>query len=285
MVKKRDHSAVIDSEDTRAADGALASGGHDYSRDPNAMESGDFEEEFPPLPLTPSKPPVPKKKPQNPALSNGDISTQLANLTKLINNRSDAIEDKIVGLNNKVDAVAKDLRGVTLKMAALEQRMDSLETPVKLLQKRMDDFESYSRKLNLKLVGVPETEKEDIRHVVIKICQMVLPSWKEKLVDAVDSIHRLGNRRQATNNTRPRAIILQFVSRVCRDAVWKAAKDSLYMKDHGLQFKEDFSKGDREKRQRLWPEIQKARAAGKVAYYAGARAFIQGEGEIIPGDQ
>lgn len=73
---------------------------------------------------------------------------------------------------------------------------------------------------------------------------MVVPAMKDKLVDALDTFHRFGNRRPATSNAKPRASILQFVSRVCRDAFWTAADDSPYMKEHRLLFKEDFSQGD-----------------------------------------
>lgn len=65
---------------------------------------------------------------------------------------------------------------------------------------------------------------------------------REKLVDPIVTANPLGNKRYANNNARSRAIILQFVFRVCRDTVWKVAKNSPYLKDRGLQFKEDFSK-------------------------------------------
>ncbi len=62
--------------------------------------------------------------------------------------------------------------------------------------------------------------------------------------------------------------------------VWKRAKNSTYLKANGFLFKEDFSKGDRERRSKLWPLVKQARDAGKTAFFAGARAFINGEGEI-----
>ncbi len=65
-----------------------------------------------------------------------------------------------------------------------------------------------------------------------------------------------------------------------RNEVWKRAKISSYLKANGFLFKEDFSKGDRERRSKLWPFVKQARDAGKTAFFAGARAFIQGEGEI-----
>lgn len=275
MVKKRERSAIAEDANIGSTS-ALACGGHDYIQEGNSTCFS--EEDFPQLPLTPSKSPAPKKKTQDAVATspNCDISAQLANITQLINNRSDNIEGKISDLNNKVEAMADDLRAVTTKMAILEKRVDSLEQPIRKVQRRMDELKSYTRRWNLKLMGVPESENENTRLAVTKICQAVLTSMREK--------HRL--KRQANNNNiGPRAIILQFVSRVCRDAIWKAAKVSPYLKDRGLEFKEDFSKGDRERRRRLWPEVQKAREAGKVAYYAVARAFIQGEGEIILSDQ
>lgn len=115
---------------------------------------------------------------------------------------------------------------------------------------------------------------------MVKICQNVLPSAKDKLSDVIDVVHRLGKIQQE-GTKRPRVTIMQFSIRSYRDAVWKAAKNSSYLKENGLRFMEDFSAGDRERRRKLWPEVQKAHAEGKTAFFVGGRAFIQGQGEII----
>lgn len=65
-----------------------------------------------------------------------------------------------------------------------------------------------------------------------------------------------------------------------RNEIWKQAMTSTFLQANGLLFKEDFSKGDRERRWKLWPLVKQARDAGKTAFFAGARAFIHGEGEI-----
>ena len=108
----------------------------------------------------------------------------------------------------------------------------------------------------------------------------MLPDKRGTLAEHVDTVHRLGRRRHPVEGTKPRGIIIQFISRVSRDAVWRAAKTSSYLKKRRLQFKEDLPKGDREWREKLWPAMKRARADGKKAFYAGARAFIEGEGEI-----
>ncbi|KAM9444496.1 uncharacterized protein Hap1MRO34_025511 [Clarias gariepinus] len=73
---------------------------------------------------------------------------------------------------------------------------------------------------------------------------------------------------------------MQFTSRVTRNALWKAAKKSQFLRDNNLRFVEDLTAPDWERRKSLWPRVKEARDARKAAYYIGARAFIEGV-EII----
>lgn len=95
-----------------------------------------------------------------------------------------------------------------------------------------------------------------------------------KFPDVIDTVHRLGQLKE--NNTRPRAVILQFTLRVYRDAVWKAAKNSTFLQSKKLRFAEDLSQAVRERRMQLWPLVAKAREEGKTAYFVGGRAFAGG---------
>lgn len=40
---------------------------------------------------------------------------------------------------------------------------------------RVADMERYSRRWNMKMHGIPEAVKENVREEVIRICQEVLP--------------------------------------------------------------------------------------------------------------
>lgn len=90
---------------------------------------------------------------------------------------------------------------------------------------------------------------------------------------AIDVAHRFGSKR--LNESRPRAVIVRFMVRRYREAVWKAAKNCPFLRDHGLHFNEDLTK-DRDSRQKLWPLIKKAREESKSAYFVGGRGFIDG---------
>ncbi len=112
-----------------------------------------------------------------------------------------------------------------------------------------------------------------VQEEVIRICQEVLPQERDQLPAAIDVAHRLGSKR--LNESRPRAVIVRFTVRRYREAVWKAAKNCPFLRDHGLHFTEDLTE-DRDSRQKLWPLIKKAREEGKSAYFVGGRGFIDG---------
>lgn len=144
---------------------------------------------------------------------------------------------------------------------------------------RVSDLERYGRRWNLRLYGVPEVEKEDVRAKVIDVCQELLPSEKEKVSDAIDVAHQVGKLHQI--DSRPRGIILRFISRRLRDVIWKAAKNSVFLQSKGLRFTEDLAKEDGESRQKLWPMIKSAREQGKSTYFVRGRGYINGS-EIHP---
>lgn len=98
MGRKRGHSSNSSADANVASVSANAcspaSSGHDYVVY-CASEQDAFclaEEEFPALPITPSKPPVIKKRASDD--TKADISSQLLGITQLINNRSDGIEKR-----------------------------------------------------------------------------------------------------------------------------------------------------------------------------------------------
>lgn len=246
-----------------------------------------IDPDFPPLPATPSKPPIPKRLKPNQHTDEGSYDI-VEKISQVINNRADGLEKMITnntmhieGLKRTIDFVCAEIRDIKAKVTVNEKRISCEEKRVTAAEQRIAELEAYSRRWNLRLYGVPEAEKEEnAREETINICQAVLPEHKSKLPDVIDSVHRLGRRKK--DNSKPRGIILQFTSRVYRDAVWKAAKKSAYLRDKGLRFAEDLSKGDREKRNQLWPFVEKARREGKVAYFIGGRAFANGAEITLP---
>ena len=187
---------------------------------------------------------------------------------------------KIEGLKKTIDFVCEEVKDIKGKVSTLEKKSVNEEKRVDACQQRISELERYSRRWNLRLYGVAEGEKEDPRKKIIEICQAILPENKDRMSDTIDTVHRLGPKRPNVN--RPRGIIIQFTSRVSRDAIWRAAKSSPYLTNNGLKFAEDLSKEDRECRSKLWPAIKKAREDGKTAYFVGGRGFVNGSELSLP---
>lgn len=240
------------------------------------------EEEVSTSPLTPFKSPAVKRKQRgvevSPSLLN-EMYSQFASIKELINTRSDSLEQKITTLEDRIAHMSTDLNAINTKVIHLEQRVAVVEQPIKQIQKQVDDLEAHSRRMNLRIRGLAESEQENIHARVLKICQQVLPEAdKDRLANNIDVVHRVGKRWPG--NSRPRGVIMRFATRTWRDAVWVATKDNSYLKEHGLQFHQDFPKSILDRRAKLWPLVMKARSEHKKAYYVGGRAFIEGEGEI-----
>lgn len=78
---------------------------------------------------------------------------------------------------------------------------------------------------------------------------------------------------------------MRFTMRTYRDMVWRAAKDSRYLKENKLRIKEALIKQDVEARAKLWPLVKKAREEGKKVSWKGPHAFVAGKKlELCPWD-
>lgn len=165
----------------------------------------------------------------------------IGTLSHLINMRSDElkkiVEDNtlhITSLKGDVEAICQQMGEVKNKVDQLDVAFEGERVRVGKLESRTTELERYSRRWNLKLHGVTEQMEDiNVRQEVIRICQAILaPEEGKRFPHVIDSVHRLGEKKE---NIR-RSIILQFVSRVTRDAVWAAAKNCSYLKDNGLRF-------------------------------------------------
>lgn len=248
---------------------------HDYASAP-LMLLEDMND-FPPLPISPSQSPAPKKQMHSAsAQENTDV---VASLSKLINERADRLALQIEGLKKTINFACEEIKDVKGKVHTLETKVAKGEERLDTCMKKLNDLESHSRRMNLKLYGVKETEKEDVRKITITICQAVMPELKGRLLDTIDAVHRVGPK--IPNSVRPRGIIMKFSLRTVREDLYKAGKTSKYLQDNGLRFALDLTKAEKDRRGELYPTIKKAREDGKTAYYIGARGFIEGV-EIFP---
>ncbi|ROL23476.1 hypothetical protein DPX16_18744 [Anabarilius grahami] len=144
---------------------------------------------FPPLPQTPSESPLIKQR-KIESLDTAGILSQFKELSRLINNRSDALE-RMVGENARaiasmkeaitentkqitdvktaVEFVSAEVNDVKIQLGTMKSQMKNVETKSSEQEKRLSHLEGYTRRWNLRVYGIPEKEREDVRENIIQL--------------------------------------------------------------------------------------------------------------------
>ncbi|KAK7886978.1 hypothetical protein WMY93_026599 [Mugilogobius chulae] len=233
---------------------------------------------------TPIKAPNPKKKKREKPSDETAMESILKAVTEMkaaLDRQSEKLDTQTEFLRKfetRVEANTVAIKENNDNIVLLQQKVNELQKENKCLKEEVADVARYKRRWNLRLNGLPEKDGEDIRERVIGVLTRVVPMSVERLRDVVDVVHRLGKRgNPATSNNTPRSTIMQFVSRVVRDEVWKRSKDANVCKEMHIHFKEDFSREDRAARAKLWPLVQDARRRGQRAFLKEGYALINNQ--------
>lgn len=147
-----------------------------------------MEEVFPSLPITPWASPAGKLR----KVMDTEASTVLSQLSSLTKLRSDTLEKMVSGNSiviseikkavqentEHITAVRESFDAVCAEINDMKDRVSNMETQVEKCQTNAEAQERYSRRWNLKLYGLAEKEKQDVRQEVIQVCQSVLPNRK-----------------------------------------------------------------------------------------------------------
>lgn len=206
-------------------------------------------------------------------------------ITAKINERADQTDEavkhntlQIEGLKKSLDFCYQEVFDLKKENATMKLRVEQMQKKLCEVEQKANDTDRYSRRYNLRLYGVVEERDENIKSKVKGFCSAAVPgSDGEAIVAAVDVVHRIGRIDGSGKKQFPRPVIVRFASRSARDAFWKGSKNNEFLKNKGVQVKEDLTADDRAARARLWPFIEKARKNGERAYLVGIKAFVNGK--------
>ncbi|CAK6982698.1 unnamed protein product [Scomber scombrus] len=167
----------------------------------------------------------------------------VATLKLAIAQQGSSIGRSIEELKSSINFLSADIQEIKGTIQHTVGRVNKAEEKIQSLENKV--LARYKRRWNLRLRGLPEEEGEEVRLKVIDVYQNIAPSYKEKFLEVIDSVHRLGRKDPAKEQACD--VILQFSMRHFRDMVWKMSKHSEYLKQRNLRFKEDLAAEDREK--------------------------------------
>ncbi len=162
-------------------------------------------------------------------------------------------------LNEQVNLNKEGVSGLKAKYEKLER--ENVE-----IKKKLVDLEARSRRDNLKIYNVPESEGENLRIWFGKFLSDKLGFLVPTMMD-VDRIHHIG--KPGGKGTRP--TIIKFTKYSDREAVWNRRKE---LKDSGISMSEHFPEEIDRKRRTLFPIMKAARRDGQRAFLAVDKLII-----------
>ena len=151
------------------------------------------------------------------------IFNKLKSIEENQNTRLDAQDKKISELETKNEKLENDLSHATKQLSDCQEQLKKAVT-------RISENEAHGRRLNLVLGNVPESKDENIRVTIsrVMIDSLKIPEDRVEEILLRDA-HRLGKSKTQTPAlgaaTKPRNIIIAFLSQFDRNYVYSQAKN------------------------------------------------------------
>ncbi len=185
----------------------------------------------------------------------GDLTNSLhftQNETATIKTKLDNIEGKQKSLEKQIEKQGREISLIKKENTDLKEKLEKMEI--------------YSRRDNLIIVGLAETEGEDTG----KVAQDFFASLIKDPVHIV-RCHRLGGK---TDIKSPRPLIVRFLASTDRNKIWAKRFE---LKGRNVWMKEDFPAETEQRRQRLYPILKEAKRLGKKAQLNVDKLKIEGK--------
>ena len=179
--------------------------------------------------------------------------------------RCEVLEREVLALKENDDKQVNVDRLDTLKKQVktnkddLAKEFGCVQNQINELKLQCDDTEQFLRQKNIKVTGLPETEKESIAETFVNFTRERLKLTNVSPND-IEHISRMG--KSDTNKTRD--VLVMFKTRALRDAVYQRKK-ILYNKNErkspsGIYLSEDLTPY----RQRLFYDARQIRKQGRI---------------------
>lgn len=146
------------------------------------------------------------------------FAVQDEKLSKILNDFDD-VRKSVQYLSNKYDELSKETDSILNRITTTEKRCSDLESQTKQivkLENKIEEMEQHSRQCNIELCNLPERKGENLVAIVESIGVAIKQTIGAKDIVAV---HRV---RHASDNNRPKNIVVKFTSRIIRDNILSA---------------------------------------------------------------
>ncbi|KAK7486001.1 hypothetical protein BaRGS_00022753 [Batillaria attramentaria] len=181
-------------------------------------------------------------------ISHADIMNKLCYICdqlKSVNTKVDELRGEVFDLKQENDKLKAELKKCQNQQEKADEVVKEAKFLASVAERRANDLEQYTRRNNVRVLGVPESDREsgeECESKVLKLFQDKLGLTRMGASD-IEACHRIGKReRQQGQNQRqnnPRPIIVRFISRKAAEAVLANRRK---MKGSGRAIVEDLTK-------------------------------------------
>ena len=206
-----------------------------------------------------------------------DVVTRLdkiEQLNKLTDDKLKTLDGKITEISKACEFLASSVLAVETKVKALEDDSQIVTKKLEELQKKVLDYgdemnklERFSRRNNLRILGMAEERKEDTLEVVTNLLKEKFNFQEVELERA----HRVGKPTPG----RTRQIIFKLLRYTDKIAIHRSAKDAL--KGTNLRIVDDLTKADLDRKISLHPIMNQAYNDGKKVRFYDGRLYLDGQ--------
>ena len=160
------------------------------------------------------------------------------------------------------------------KVHDLEDTLAQSENEIDLILDKQEYLENYSRRNNVKILGIQEKDRKDGNETWEECEEKAVEAIKTQLKITedlkIERAHRVGKPRPQFRHVdgnrianKPRPIFVRFHSWKVKEKVVQAARR---IRPDGMKFFEDFSKRTLDRRKEMIPKLIKKRKEGKRVF-------------------
>lgn len=215
-----------------------------------------------------------ESKMEEDAATPGDTKAELASIKDLLRGIAADVNSMKTGmekLQSTVESLGSRMSEAETRISDLEDAnnsreasIDSAVSSLKALQDKVTYLEDYSRRNNVRVMGIPEkTEGEDLRRFVLGILSEQLGLDVNTGLE-IERVHRVGQ----SGDARTRHVLIRFLRFSAREAVLAAAREKGTVKweDKKLSFFQDLSQEVLQQR-RKFDDVKKQLRGCGIRYF------------------
>ena len=197
-----------------------------------------------------------------------NVKIILASNAKIVNDRLDILTKNISDLQDSIEFVDQDLnekiKSVEKKISKTSEECQNNISPseVKEIKNKLIELEDRSRRNNIRIDGIPESEKESWQDCENKILDIFEHNLSLTNIQ-IERAHRVKRKDTNENGNRPRTIVAKLLDFRDKERIIKSAKN---LKGTGIYVNEDYCSETTKLRKSLWEQVKILRDQGKFAY-------------------